>query len=147
MAAVVTIGQGKVDPFIEAQLHGAAHQCADGIQIIVDGIFYILDLAAVGKIPEAFFQILFFNGSDIFCDMAVEAVADIRSVGNIFDDAIFFAELGHLQAAKAFRRGAVDGIEITVLFFEFRNLIVDMLQGIDGELPILYQRFAVVQLL
>ena len=48
MAAVIAIGKGKIDPLIKAQLHGAAHKDADGIQIIINRVFYILNFAAVG---------------------------------------------------------------------------------------------------
>ena len=104
MAAVIAVCQRKVDPFIETHFHGSAYEDADGIQIIIDGIFYILDLAAVGQIPEAFFQILFFDGGDVFCNVAVETVRNIRSVGNVFHHAEFLAELCYLQAAEAFCR-------------------------------------------
>ena len=47
MAAVVAIGQGKINAFIEAHLHGAANQRADCIFVVTDRIADVLNLAAV----------------------------------------------------------------------------------------------------
>ena len=54
--------------------------------------------------------------------MAVEAVAHIGSVGNIFDDAVHFPELLHLEAAEALCRGSVDGVKPAVCFLELIDL-------------------------
>ena len=59
--------------------------------------------------------------------MAVEAVGDVGTVGNMLNHAVFFAELRNLQAAKALSRRAVDGVKIAVRLLIFRNFIIDML--------------------
>ena len=122
-------------------------QCLDCLGIIINRIFYILDLAAVAQIPETVLQILFLNRGNILCHMAVEAVADIFSVGYALNNTILFTELLYLQAAKVLCRCCIDGIEIAVFFFKLIDLLIDMLQYFHSKGPILYQGFAVVEFL
>ena len=79
--------------------------------------------------------------------MAVEAVADIRSVGDIFNDAIFLTELLNLKTAKAFCRCSVDRIKISILFLVLIDLLIDILQYIQSKLSVFTDRFTVIELL
>ena len=79
--------------------------------------------------------------------MAVKAVADIRSVRNILHNAVFFAELRHLQTAEAFGGRAVNGIKVAIRLLVFIYFIIDVLQCVNGKLPVLHKRFSIVQLL
>ena len=79
--------------------------------------------------------------------MAVEAVADVLAVGDILHDAVLLSELLHLQSAEVLRRGGVDGVEIAVLLLELLDLLINVLQHLQGELAVLHQGFAVVELL
>ena len=74
MTTIVTISQRKIDSFIKAHIHCPADQGLDRFRIVINGIFYILDLSSVGKLPETIFQILLFNGGDILGHMAMKAV-------------------------------------------------------------------------
>ena len=58
IAAVITVGERKVDALIKPHLHGAADERADGFFVVADRIADILDLAAVGEVPEAGFAVL-----------------------------------------------------------------------------------------
>ena len=64
--------------------------------IIIDRVFYILDLAAVAQIPETSLQILLLDRGDILGHMAVEAVGNVGAVGNMLNHAVFLAELRNL---------------------------------------------------
>ena len=52
MTAVVAVCEREIDALIESLLHCTAHERADGLAVIADGILDILDLAAVAQIPE-----------------------------------------------------------------------------------------------
>ena len=79
--------------------------------------------------------------------MAVEAVADIFSVGNALNNTVLFTELLYLQTAQILCGSSVDGVQVAVLFLVFRNFLIDMLQYFHSESPILYQGLAVVKFL
>lgn len=108
MTAVVAVCEREIDALIESLLHCTAHERADGLAVIADGILDILDLAAVAQIPETALEILLFDRSQILGNMAVEAVGYIRTVGNALDDAVFSAELldleGRTGSRPAYRR-------------------------------------------
>ena len=131
MTAVSAVGQRKVDSFVVAQIHRTADQALERLYVVIDRITYILDLASVAQFPETTFQILFFDWCDIFGYMAVEAVADVWTVGYILHDAVFLAELLDLKSAQALCRCAVDRIEDAVLFLKLGNLVVDIFQHIE----------------
>ena len=96
MAAVVAVGQRKVDTLVKAHPHSTAHQCADCFQIVINRILDILDFPAVEQFPKPPFQILLFNRRDILRHVTVEAVGNIGAVADTFDYAVLFAELLHL---------------------------------------------------
>ena len=77
--------------------------------------------------------------------MAVERIAHILAIGHAFDDTIFLAELLYLQTAEALRRRSVDCIQISVCFFEFIDLLVDMLHHFQSKLSVFYQGLSVIQ--
>ena len=79
--------------------------------------------------------------------MAVEAVADIRSVGNVLNDAIFLTELLNLKTAKAFCRCSVDRIKVSILFLVLIDLFIDIFQYIQCKLSVFTDRLAVIELL
>ena len=147
MAAVVAVGKGQVHALVEAHLHSPAHQGFDGFFVIVDGILHILDLSSVGELPEPVFQILLLNGGDILGHMAVEAVAYVLPVGHILHDPVFFPELLYLEAAQVLRRCGIDGVQVSVGLLEFVDLVVDVLEHLQGKLAVLHQGLAVVKLL
>ena len=115
--------------------------------VVVNRVLDILDLAAVAQIPETPLKILLLNRCQVLGNVAVEAVGDIRTIGNTLDDAVFLAELLDLQTAQTLCRCTVDSIQIAVLILELFDLIVDILQCFEGKLTVLGKRFAVVQLL
>ena len=119
MSAVIAICQRQINAFIEAHVHSSVDQCLDCLGIIINRIFYILDLAAVAQIPETVLQILFLNRGNILCHMAVEAVADIFSVGYALNNTILFTELLYLQTAQILCGSSVDGVQVAVLFLIF----------------------------
>ena len=80
VAAVIAIGQGQVDPFIEAQGHGSADQGFDGFLVIADRVADILDLAPIQQLPETSFLVLLLDRGDILRHMAVKGIADIGPV-------------------------------------------------------------------
>ncbi len=145
--AVVAVGQRQVHALIEAQIHGPANQRPDCFNVIIYGIFHILNLPAVAQIPEPVLQILLSDGGNVLGHMAVEAVAHILPVGNALHDAVFVAELLHLQAAQVLCRRAVDGVQVAVRLLEFIDPLVDIFQHLDGEFSVLHQGLAVIQLL
>lgn len=100
VSAVIAIGQGEIDSFVIAQSHSAADEGSDSLFIVIDGITDVLDLTSVAQFPEAALQILFFNRGDFFGYMAVEAVADIRTIRNAFNNSIHFTELFYLKSAR-----------------------------------------------
>ena len=71
--------------------------------------------------------------------MAMEAVADIFSVGYTLDNTVFFTELLDLKTAQILRRGSVDGIQIAVLFLVLGNFLVDMLQNFYRKCTVFHQ--------
>ena len=79
--------------------------------------------------------------------MAVEAVAHVRSVGNILNDPVFLAELLDLKATQALCRCTIDRIQPAVLLFEFRYPVIDVTQCLQRELPVFCNRFSIVKLL
>ena len=79
--------------------------------------------------------------------MAVEAVGNIRTVGNALDNAVLAAELLDLKAAQALGRRAVDGIQVAVLVLELLDLLVDVFERFEGKCTVLGERFAVIKLL
>ena len=118
IATVVAVGEREVDALIKPHLHGAADERADGFFVVADRIADILNLAAVGEIPEAGFAVLLLNRRDVLGYMAVEGIGYIRTVRHVFNDAVQVAELLNLQAAETFGGRSVNGIEIAVFFFE-----------------------------
>ena len=74
MTAVVAVCEREIDALIESLLHRTAHERADGLAVIADGILDILDLAAVAQIPETALEILLFDRSQILGNVAVEAI-------------------------------------------------------------------------
>ena len=76
--------------------------------------------------------------------MTVEAVAYIRSVGNIFNDSVFFTELLNLKTAKTLCRCYVDRIEISILFYVSENGFINMFQNLQGKLTVLTNGLSVV---
>ena len=147
MSAVVTICKRKIHALIKAHIHRTANQSFDRLDIVVDRIFYILDLAAIGQIPESFLQILFLNRSDILRHMAVEGIRHILSVGNALDNAVLIAELFHLQSAKVLCRSTINCVKVAVLLLELIHTLIDIFHYLQGKLTVLNQRFAVVELL
>ena len=147
MAAVVTVGKGKVYPLIESHVHSPAHQGFDSFPVVADGIFYILNFPAVAQIPEPAFQVLLFYRRDILGNMTVETVADIFSVGYIFYNPVFFPELLYLHTAEVFRRCSVDGIQMPVLFLELIDPLINIFQSLQGKFPVLCDGFLIVKLL
>ena len=119
MAAVITIRQAQINTFIEAHIHSPMNQGLNRFYIIIDGIFYILNLTAIGQIPKTILQILLLNRGNILCYMAVEAVAYIFPIGNPFNYPVFLSELLYLQTAEVLCRSTVDGVEISVYFLLF----------------------------
>ena len=79
--------------------------------------------------------------------MAVEAIADIRSVRNTLYDSIHLAELLNLKTTEALCRCSVDRIEVSVLLLELVYFVIDIFQYFQCKLSILADRFAVVKLL
>ena len=79
--------------------------------------------------------------------MAVEAVGHVFAVGHIFDNAVLFPKLRHLQPAQALRRRAVNRIQLAVRLFELVDFLVDMLHNLECELPVLCNRFFIIKLL
>lgn len=71
--------------------------------------------------------------------MAMEAVADIFSVGYTLDNTVFFTELLDLKTAQILRWGSVDGIQIAVLFLVLGDLLVDMLQNFYRKCTVFHQ--------
>lgn len=63
MATVVAVSQRQIYTLVEAHIHGSVDQCLDGFGIVINGIFYILDLTAVAQIPETVLQILFLGSA------------------------------------------------------------------------------------
>ena len=127
MSAVIAVGQRQVYALIESHLHRAAHEGADRLFIVVDRIFHVLDLSAVGEFPEPVFEVLLLDRRDIFRHMAVETIADILAVGDILHDPVFFPELLDLKSTEVFRRCRVDRIEVSVLVFKLLHLLIDVL--------------------
>ena len=78
--------------------------------VVVNRVLDILDLAAVAQIPETPLKILLLNRCQVLGNVAVEAVGDIRTIGNTLDDAVFLAELLDLQTAQTLCRCTVDSI-------------------------------------
>lgn len=74
--------------------------------------------------------------------MAVEAVGNIRTVGNALDNAVLAAELLDLKAAQALGRRAVDGIQVAVLVLELLDLLVDVFERFEDKCAVLGERFA-----
>ena len=147
MSTIVTVCQRQIYAFIEAHIHSSVDQCLDCLGIIINRIFYILNLAAVAQIPETVLQILFLNGGNILCHMTVEAVADIFSIGYALNNTVLFTELLYLQTTQILCRSSVDSVQVAVLFLVFRNLLIDMLQYFHSEGSILYQGLAIVKFL
>ena len=125
--AVIAVGQGQVYSLVESHLHGAADQGADRLFVVVDRVLHILDLSAVGELPEPVFQILLLDWGDVLSHMAVEAVADVLAVRDILNDSVLLPELLYLQTAEILRRCGVDRIEVSVLMLKLLHLLVDML--------------------
>ena len=80
MAAIITVCQGKIDALIVSKAHGTPDLALDCFVIIINRVAHVLDLSSVAQLPETSLQILLFNRSEIFCHMAMEAVAHIRPV-------------------------------------------------------------------
>lgn len=112
MPAVLAISQGQVHALIKTHIHGTPDQRFDCIQIVINRIFHILYLSAVGKLPETVLQILLLNRGNILRHMAVETVGHIIPVRNPFHNAVHSPELLYLQAAQvlhaAYRKWRTD---------------------------------------
>ena len=147
VSAVIAIGQGEIDSFVIAQGHGAADEGSDSLFIVIDGITDVLDLTSVAQFPEAALQILFFNRGDFFGYMAVEAVADIRTIRNAFNNSIHFTELFYLKSAEALCRSSIDCIEISILFLKFIYFFVNIFQNFQCKLAILCNGFSIIKFL
>ena len=147
MSAVVTVCKREIHALIISQIHGSADESADRFFIIAYRITYILDLSAVAQLPEAPFQILLLDRSNVLCHMAVETVAHIRTIGNAFHYPVHLAELLYLKAAETLCRRSVDRIKVAVLLFELVHLVVDIFQHIQSELAVLSERLADRELL
>ena len=147
VSAVIAIGQGEIDSFVIAQGHGAADEGSDSFFIVIDGITNVLDLTSVAQFPEAAFQILFFDWGDFFGYMAVEAVADIRTIRNSFDDSIHFTELFYLKSAETLCRSSIDCIEISILFLKFIYFFINIFQNFQCKLAILCNGFSIIKFL
>ena len=50
--------------------------------VVVNRVLDILDLAAVAQIPETPLKILLLNRCQVLGNVAVEAVGDLRTIGN-----------------------------------------------------------------
>ena len=59
--------------------------------------------------------------------MAVEAVAYIFPVRNIFNNSVFFTELLYLHPTEILCRRSVNGVQMPVFFFEFIDLIINVI--------------------
>ena len=147
VAAVIAVCKGKIDSFVVAQIHRTADQAFDRLYVVIDRITYILDLASVAQFPETAFQILFFDRCNIFGYMAVEAVADVWTVGYILHDAVFLAELLDLQTAQTLCRCTVDCIQISIFLLKLVYFIIDVFQNFQGKSTILCNGFSIVKLL
>ena len=90
ISAVVAVSQRQVDAFVQAELHGAAHQRADGFLVVADGVADVLNLSAVGEVPETRLAVLLLNRRDLFGDVAVEGIGDVWPVGHVFHNAVSF---------------------------------------------------------
>src|SRR5699024_3014286 len=144
---VVTVGKGKVYSFIVPQFHSTPYQSPDSINVITDGITHILYLSSVAQFPESSLTVLFFNGRDIFCDMAMETVAHVWTVRHAFHNAVHLPELLYLPSAQTFCRSAVNGIQIAVLFLILLHFSVDILESLQSKLSVLPDRLSIVELL
>ena len=147
VTAVITVCQRKIDTFIISQIHCSADQGTDCFFIIANRITYILDLTTITEFPESSLQILFLDWSYILCYMAVEAVADIRSVRNALNDSVHFTELLYLQTTETFCRCAVNRIQISVFLLKLIYLIIDIFQYFQSKLSIFTNRLTIIQLL
>ena len=136
VTAVITVCQRKIDTFIISQIHCSADQSTDGFFIIANRITYILDLTTITEFPESSLQILFLNRSYILCYMAVEAVADIRSVRNTLNNSVHLTELFYLQTAETLCRCTVDCIQISIFLLKLVYFIIDVFQNFQGKLSI-----------
>ena len=136
VTAVITVCQRKIDTFIISQIHCSADQSTDGFFIIANRITYILDLTTITEFPESSLQILFLDWSYILCYMAVEAVADIRSVRNTLNNSVHLTELFYLQTAETLCRCTVDCIQISIFLLKLVYFIIDVFQNFQGKLSI-----------
>ena len=147
MSAVIAIGQGEINSFVITQGHGAADEGSDSFFIVINGITDVLDLTSVAQFPEAAFQILFFDWGDFFGYMTVEAVADIRTIRNAFDNSIHFTELFYLKSAETLCGSSIDCIEISILFLKFIYFFIDIFQNFQCKLTILCNGFSIIKFL
>ena len=147
MSAVVTVCKREVDALVESHVHCAPYKRLYRVHVIVNRVFYILNFAAVHKVPEPLFKVLFLNRRDVLGNMTVKAVAYIFAVGDILDNSVFCAELLYLKSAKALRGRAVERIEPAVRLLELADLFVDVFHNLNRKLSVLGNRFLVVQLL
>ena len=71
--------------------------------------------------------------------MAVEAVADIRSVRYAFDDTVLLSKLSNLQSAEVLSRCSIDGIEIAIFFLELIHALVDMFHDLQCKSTVFHK--------
>ena len=143
----IAVRERQIDALVEALLHRAAHERADRLAVVADRVLDVLDFAAVAQVPETSLKVLLFDRRQLLGHMAVEAVGNIRTVGNALDNAVLAAELLDLKAAQALGRCAVDGIQVAVLVLELLDLLVDVFERFEGKCAVLGERFAVIKLL
>ena len=79
--------------------------------------------------------------------MAVEAVADIRSVRNTLNNSVHLTELFYLQTAETLCRCTVDCIQISIFLLKLVYFIIDIFQNFQGKSTILCNGFSIVKLL
>ena len=97
VSTIFTVAHCKVYSFVKSFVHCSENKCFNCFFVVSKIVSTILNFPSVKEIPESFFLILFFDWRHIFCYMAVEAVADVRTVRYILHDAVFFAELLYLK--------------------------------------------------
>ena len=107
----------KIDTFIISQIHCSADQSTDGFYYsqsdnVHTGSYHHY------RVPRIVLEILFLNRSYILCYMAVEAVADIRSVRNTLNNSVHLTELFYLQTAETLCRCTVDCIQISIFLLK-----------------------------
>ena len=113
-------------PGIKAHIHSPADQRLDGLHIVVDGIFHILDLTAVAKIPETILHILLLNGSDVLRHMTVEVLKSATASFGI----TALNELQELYNGKSLVEDGRFALEV----MEYINAKVNEFKEADGYL-------------